>query len=139
MKRMLPLSLMLASIVLMILPFGVRMAFANPDGPPFIQYYSYFSEMPIGYGNFFPILTVILSLAVIITLAVKARNHTQIKYIGGKVILICLCGCLLLSLLSWIVFNAISIVGVFVAVLHSAALAMELFGEKCCKKKMHHN
>lgn len=58
-------------LVLECLPRGVEMQFVFPDAATgdFItnlQYYPYFSDMPYGYGNVFPVYIGILTLAIMI-------------------------------------------------------------------------
>ena len=49
------------AVLLSALPVCVRMRFGNPEGADYIHYYSGFSMMPAGYGNWGPMLTGILS------------------------------------------------------------------------------
>lgn len=58
-------------LVLECLPSGVEMQFVFPDAATgnFItnlQYYPYFSDMPYGYGNVFPVYIGILTIAIMI-------------------------------------------------------------------------
>ncbi len=48
------------ALILEILPVGAVMAFASPDGPRFSTF-SFFSLVPVGYANFIPFLTGILT------------------------------------------------------------------------------
>ena len=129
-KRLIPLCLMAISIVLMALPYGVRVGFANPEGSPFIHHYSYFSTIPMGYANIFPIITVIATIVVTIIIVVKISKRAESGFIYGKAEFIFLGICIAASLLSWILFNAISIIGVIVFILHDAALALGIINNK---------
>lgn len=51
----------LAALILELLPNGVVLNFANPEGEPWRHTYSYFSLTPFGYANFGPFLTAILT------------------------------------------------------------------------------
>ena len=117
------MSLMAASIVMMTLPYGVRMNFVG--GPPTFEtvpsYYSYFSGMPIGYGNWFPIITAVISILAFIFLFLGAKRRTVVIYLST---------CVIASLASWIIFNAVSVVGGFVFVLHAAALTFQVIRNK---------
>ncbi len=62
MKKFIPLILAVLVLVLELLPFGVILRFANPEGEPFVEAYSYFSLTPFGYANFGPLLTAVLSV-----------------------------------------------------------------------------
>ncbi len=58
-------------LVLECLPDGVQMRFAYPDSISgniinVYKYYPYFSDMPFGYGNVFPVIIGILTIAIII-------------------------------------------------------------------------
>ena len=121
-----------ASVALMWLPSGVAMRFVSDPGPP-MEYvtfhYSYISGMPIGYGNWFPDVTVILSFAVLLLLlakeARKPANGRNLK----KSVLICLSICIIASPLSWLIFGgaySITVIGISVLALHAAALAMQI-------------
>jgi len=116
------------AVVLMSLPFGIAMHFR--DGPPeheiITQYYSYFSGMPIGYANWFPIMTVLLTIAVLLILFIKAVRHKKETVYTGKPLMICLAICVIASLCSWLIFNAVSVIGVVVFALHLATLALQI-------------
>lgn len=53
-------------IILELLPCGVVMKFANPNGIE-KAFYSYFSLIPYGYSNVFPFLTALLSCIMLFT------------------------------------------------------------------------
>ncbi len=70
---LLPL-LPVAVLALGALPNSVSMRFANYQGEPYVRFYSFYSLMPLGYGNWGPMLTMALSsvlLAVCIWNAIK--------------------------------------------------------------------
>jgi len=86
MKKRLPyLLLPILTLILEILPYGAVCNFANPEGQPWRETYSYFDLTPFGYANFAPLLTAIISCLVLLLLvifwvtgkhawAIKARN-----------------------------------------------------------------
>ena len=121
-KKIAPICCMIASIVLMALPFGVRMNFASPDAAPNVSYYSYFSGMPIGYANWFPILSVVFSVVVIILLALRIKNkRPDSDFFGfGIPVYICLTICTIATPLSWLIFDTSTILSLFVFLLHIA-------------------
>jgi len=125
-QRMVIVCCMAASIVLMALPYGVRMSFASPGGYPNVLHRSYFSGLPIGYANWFPIITAVLSIAVTIILIIGIIRNTSDGKKYGKAVFVCLCACITASLLSWILFSTISVVGVIVFLLHAAAVILEV-------------
>ena len=53
-KKSLFVVLPLVALILELLPNGVVLNFANPDGEPWRRTYSYFSLTPFGYANFGP-------------------------------------------------------------------------------------
>ena len=129
-KRILAICFMVASIVLMAMPFGVRMNFGNPDGAPFVYYYSYFSGMPLGYANWFPIIAAVLAIVVTLLLIIKVSKRVTNDNSPGKAEIICICVCIIASVLSWVVFNAISVVGVIVLLLHAATFTLLILRKK---------
>lgn len=49
------------TLILEASPHGVVMNFANPNGDPWRETYSYFDPLPFGYANFAPLLTAVLT------------------------------------------------------------------------------
>lgn len=88
------------------------MRFALSPNETVISYYSYFSPMPFGYGNWFPIITAILSIFVAILLLVRLKRNCT------KAIKICLGITIFATLLSWVIFNAFSFISLAVLALH---------------------
>lgn len=120
MKKIASLCCMLISIILMALPFGVSMTFAPSPTERVTEYFSYFSMMPLGYGDWFPIITALLSIFVFMLLLVDIK-----KVNTRRAVQTCLCTCIIVSLLSWIVFNSVSAVGVCITVLHIIVLVLQ--------------
>ena len=56
----------LTAVILELLPFGAVLNFGQPDGEPIRQTYSYFSLTPFGYANFGPLITAVLSCALLV-------------------------------------------------------------------------
>ena len=94
-KRLLYLILPIVTLILELLPYGAVCNFANPEGRPWRETYSYFSMMPFGYANFAPLLTALLTCAILILLILYC-------FIGkrglAKAISIVLCICSGISL-----------------------------------------
>ena len=124
---------MAASIFLMCLPYGVAMKFVNNPGPP-MEYatfnYSYISGMPIGYGNWFPIITVIISFTVLLMLIVSASRNSKSVTGSKNATMICLSICVIATLLSWLLFSSVSVIGVIVCILHFATLTLQIISNK---------
>ena len=64
------LILPLVTLILELLPYGAVCNFANPEGKPWRQTYSYFSLLPFGYANFAPLFTAIVTCVLLLLLAV---------------------------------------------------------------------
>ena len=65
-SRFLMLIISVVVIVLEILPYGAVCNFANPDGKPIKNTYSYFDLTPFGYANFGPFITAILTCVLVV-------------------------------------------------------------------------
>ena len=87
-KKSLFVVLTLATLILELLPNGVVLNFANPEGEPWRRTYSYFSLTPFGYANVGPFITAILTCILLVLVAVylfKPRNglNTAILNVSG--------------------------------------------------------
>lgn len=67
-KRLRYLLLPVIALILELLPYGAVCNFANPEGEPFRETYSYFDLLPFGYANFAPLLTALLTCVVTVLL-----------------------------------------------------------------------
>ncbi len=67
-KKILALCTTIFALILEMTPYGAVLYFGNPDGEPFRKTYSYFSLVPYGYAVFFPLLTAILSVLLLVFL-----------------------------------------------------------------------
>lgn len=79
------------------------MTWADPGGL-YVHYYSYFSDMPLGYGNWMPILTTILVIGATIMLLFQIIKP-DISDKWSRRTLNCLILAVIFSLISTIVFN----------------------------------
>ena len=70
MKKFALLVLPIMTLILELLPYGVVLNFANPEGEPWRKTYSYFSLTPFGYANFGPFITAILTCILLVLVAV---------------------------------------------------------------------
>lgn len=66
MKKLFGILFALASLCLECLPWGAVLHFANPQGEAVRKTYSYFSLVPYGYANFFPLFTAILTALLVL-------------------------------------------------------------------------
>ena len=69
-KRLLYLLLPVITLILEILPYGAVCNFANPEGEPWRKTFSYFDPTPFGYANFAPLLTAMITCAILVLLLV---------------------------------------------------------------------
>lgn len=100
-------AICLIAIYLMTLPRGVKMTWADPGGR-YVHYFSYFSDTPIGYGNWMPILTAILVIGAATMLLLQIIKLINPDNWSGRS-LICLIIAVLFSLISFIVFNTATV------------------------------
>jgi len=134
MKKILPLCFLIASIVLMALPFGVAISYySNPPNLETVtSYYSYFDTFTVGAtGNVFPSMIAFFTIGLVIGYSIGLIRKTTVT----KKSTIILVGIILLvlplaSVLSWVIFNSISVVGVIIFVLHVATLILLLIETK---------
>ena len=87
-KKSLFVVLPLVALILELLPNGVVLNFANPEGEPWRRTYSYFSMMPFGYANFGPLITAILTCVLLVLVVIylfKSRKglNTAILNVAG--------------------------------------------------------
>jgi len=92
-KRFMYLILPIITLILEILPYGAVLNFANPEGEPFRESFSYFSMIPFGYANFAPLITAILTCIIFMMLVLfcfkgKESIATKAKYVTGVAMVI---------------------------------------------------
>lgn len=86
-KRLLYLILPVITLILEILPYGAVCNFANPEGDPWRETFSYFDMTPFGYANFAPLITAIITCIIFLLLVVYCINGKQGLAIKAKNIL----------------------------------------------------
>lgn len=94
-KKIILLCILIAALVLEVLPNGVVIYFANPEGDPYRETYSYFSLTPYGYANFFPLITAVMTcvllLLLIISFTLKKDLSKSAAIIAGIASALSLC------------------------------------------------
>ena len=94
-KKIIVLCIIIAALVLEALPNGVVIYFANPEGDPFRETYSYFSLTPYGYANIFPLITAVMTcillLLLIISIILKKDLSKSAAIIAGTASALSLC------------------------------------------------
>ena len=69
MKPKLILPAALLALVLEFIPYGVRMRWMAPEPEEFrVTWHAYFSMMPFGYGDIFPLCTSVLTVLLILSI-----------------------------------------------------------------------
>ena len=86
-NKFLALLFPIIALILELLPNGVTMHFKAPPGePPFITHTSYFDLLPLGYANFAPIFTAILTIILLITLLLYVVKGTPKLWKTSKIV-----------------------------------------------------
>jgi len=75
-KKYLMLILTVAALILELLPYGAVLSFANPEGESFRRTFSYFSLTPFGYASFGPLLTALMTSALLVLSTVYCFKST---------------------------------------------------------------
>lgn len=94
-KRFLYLILPIITLILELLPYGAVCNFANPDGKPWRETFSYFDLTPFGYANFAPLITAVITCMIFVLLAVYLITGKPRLAVTARNIL---CVCTLFSL-----------------------------------------
>ena len=113
-KRFTYLLLPIVTLILEILPYGAVCNFANPEGDPWRETFSYFDLTPFGYANFAPFLTAIIT-CVILALLLAYPFTGKTKTITVTKVLLCVGVVLSLCPLLFGI-NYFSIVGALITV-----------------------
>lgn len=87
-KKILLIVFCVVSFILELLPNGVVLRFANPEGEPWVNTYSHFDMTPFGYANFGPLVAAVLTcvllvLAVIYFFKPRKGLNTAIMNVSG--------------------------------------------------------
>ena len=115
----------LAALIMEILPSGVAMNFATPDGEqPIVRMYPYFSDLPYGYAIFSPLVIGVLTCVCIILCAASFLRGVKLTLTHGlprPVAVICTV-CVVLSFLQLVMrTNSFTPVGAVITALLLAA------------------
>ena len=100
------LALQGIALVLEVLPIGVVMVFATSPTKQTIEVYSYFSLLPVGYANFTPLLTGILTILIILLGAIALFRFDRAASIK-KTIFVCSIISLLFSIVPLFLFGTV--------------------------------
>lgn len=90
-KRCLYLILPIITLILESLPYGAVCNFANPEGEPWRETFSYFDLIPFGYANFAPLITAIITCLVLVLLMVYcSTGKERLAVIARNTICVCI-------------------------------------------------
>lgn len=76
-KKILLSILALVVLILELLPGGVVLRFANPEGEPWVKTYSYFNMTPFGYANFGPFITAVMTCVLIVLIIIAWFKYSR--------------------------------------------------------------
>ena len=130
--------LVVATIIfLQTLPYGAVLVFSDGPGSQIRRTFSYFSLAPFGYANFFPLITAILTVVILVLTVVAFIKNYKAKRIQDSAF-ICTVIAIIVSTLSWILFGLqyITGVGIAISVLLAASLVLQAFSNRV---PAHHN
>ena len=114
-KKIIACLCILLSVLIMLMPVCVKMSFS---GEKAVSYYSYFSMIPAGYGNYMPLLTGCISICALIASVLNLRNNTS------KQTMVLLIICINLNLFSWFIFSTFTVAALIVFLLDIVAMGM---------------
>ncbi len=109
------IAMQCVALLLEILPIGAVMVFATGPSEHFTEVYSYFSFLPLGYANFTPMLTGIMTIATIlfsVIAIVRFDKSSKIK----KAAFICSVLSFLLSIVPLFLFGKVGMTSASYAV-----------------------
>ena len=119
-KKIVAFILVVLSLALMFVPYGVKMTFAAgpEESDKVIEYFSYFSTVPLGYGNYGAILSGIATMAAAVLSAMNIKSDMS------KPVIVLMIVNINMSLLSWFIFGSFTVLGLIIFLLHIIAMAM---------------
>lgn len=118
------LTLILISIVLMALPTSAVLVFSAGPGKRITKTFSYFDMIVLGYGNWFPFLTAVFSIVLLIIILWTILNQRHSKK-RENYLMICSVICVITSFLSLLFFGGISIPGISIFILLLLSTVLE--------------
>ena len=126
------LALQGIALILEILPIGAVMVFATSPTKQTIEVYSYFSLLPVGYANFTPLLTGILTVLIIL-LGVIALFKFDNAASRRKAMFVCSVISLLLSIVPLFLFGTVGMTAASYAV--SCAILLSIYLQAVANRK----
>lgn len=119
-------AILIAILVLEVLPYGAVLHFANPEGEPFRETFSYFDLTPYGYANFGPFITALQTCSLLVMSVVDLfLNNRRLKNALRIVAFVAL-----VASLGPLLVNCYSIIGGAISILMLAVLIISLKKEE---------
>lgn len=119
-------AVLVVILVLEILPYGAVLHFANPEGEPFRETFSYFDLTPYGYANFGPFITAVLTCVLLVMSVIGLFvDNGRIKNTIKIVSLIAL-----IASLAPLLVNCYSVIGGAISILLLAVFIISLKKEE---------
>lgn len=101
----------------MALPISVIMDFSAGPGKRITEKFAYYDTIVFGFGNWFPMLTFVLSIIILCTIIWILLGHRKSKT-NDKFLLQCSTTCTITSLLSLFFYSHISIPGTIIFIIN---------------------
>lgn len=114
-KKIIACLCILLSVLVMLMPLGIKINFSSNETA---SYYSFFSMIPAGYGNYMPLLTGCISICALIASVLNLRNN------ASKQTMFLLIICINLNLFSWFIFSTFTVAALIVFLLDIVAMGM---------------
>lgn len=118
-------------LVLECLPAGVILIFADGPDTRITRTFSYFSLVPFGYAQFFPLITAMLTVVIAVFSAISfISNYRIVKLQDGA--FTCSIVALITSVLSWAMFGAdrITVIGIAISILLFISILSQAFSNR---------
>ena len=126
------LALQGVALVLEMLPIGAVMVFATSSTERTIEVYSYFSMLPVGYANFAPLLTGILTILIILLGVIALFRFDKAASIR-RTIFVCSIISLLFSIVPVFLFGTVGMTAASYAV--SCAILLSICLQAVANRK----
>ena len=125
-QTVIALAILVVILVLEILPYGAVLHFANPEGEPFREMFSYFDLTPYGYANFGPFITALQTCSLLVMSVVDLfLNNCRLKNALRIVAFVAL-----VASLGPLLVNCYSIIGGAISILLLAVLIISMKKEE---------
>lgn len=122
---------LIVTFILELLPYGVVMIFAPGPTERIRRTYSYFSLMPFGYANIFPLITAVLTVVVMaLSVVLFAQKSKSAKL--QNVVFICTVTACISSVIPFVILGIdyMSIIGVAVSISLLVSVIFQAFSNR---------